>query len=258
MNPNEAWKSALQEHKRLCTALDRELKRAHQLKSPRLLHATNIAALRLVHLAKLTLRAYWNSKPKSAAFGLPTKPRDILRNKNTPLLLTIYYHTHQHAIPLEYWFRAQQDILSKMPRVWITCFFGPKAHERYLDWDKRLSKRYIRSEDRKENTIPASLHKLIFKAILTGHQQALKWQSTLQQLQPPSLSAALAYINTYLPAWYLVAHTCFQDDLLKSGLLDCPVLLKTWEHYKRSSWARKFCQEALEVAESQYGTLEIQ
>lgn len=257
MNP-DVWKQALEEHSRQLTALNRELTKAHKLKSPHSIRMVTIAALRPVHLVKLTLRAFWKVKPqKQFGIAAPRKLMDILRHKNTPILLTIYYFTKAHDIPLDHWFQAQFDILSKMPQLWITCFSGQKAFERYTDWDYRLSRKFTRLEDRQENAIPLSLQKTIHKAIFTGHKQALTWQPRLKDLHAPTLSAALAYINTYVPAWYLVAHKCFRDDVLEPGLMDPPQLIKIWNHYKKSSWAKKFCQEALDAAELQYGTLEL-
>ena len=144
-----------------------------------------------------------------------------------------------------------------MPRVWLPCFYGQKALERYTDWDRRIKQKYTLTEDRVQHVIPATLRKTITRAILVGHQTALSWQPILQSLSPPSLSAALAYISQSLPAWYLVAHEEFQADVLKPGLIESSALLKAWEHYKKSPCARKFCKEAMDVAVSRYGCLEL-
>lgn len=256
MNTPLNWKMVLAEQKLTCKNLELELKEAKRCEDSRKTRTTRIAILRLVHITRSTYKEFWKSKPPmNSRIALPSPTMEILRHKNTPLLLTIFWFCQAEKIPLRHWFTAQFDTLKRIPFIWITCFYGPNAMKRYLDWDYKLARKFIRTEDR-EQSFNKTLKLTIRNAVFAGHRDALKWQPVFKEIQPPTTSAALAYINTYVPAWYLVAHQAFRDEILEPGILDSGNLVKLWTQYKKSPWARKFCHDALEEAETRYGKLE--
>jgi hypothetical protein len=253
----DAWIQARNEFTSRQHALDKAQK-AHKLLTPRQHLSLTVTALRLTHLARITAIAFWRANTKAQKHHQLAYPKTVwqaLAHKNTVTLLSIYHFAVAHHIPLEDWFLAQFDILSKMPQLWITCCQGQKAFERYTDWDKRQRNRYIKTEDRENSR--ASLQKSITRAILTGHKHARDWQTRILEVEPPSLSAALAFLHPAVTGWYLVAHECFRDDLLESGLIDDPHLMKLWERYLRSPQVRLFCKSALAEALTLYGPLEL-
>lgn len=218
--------------------------------------AANISAGRVHHQVKAVSGSFNVATRKShkGYYATPETAGKTLENKYTATALAILEHVSSNNIELDRWMHAQVELLRKMPQA-ITLYhcYGVNAHQRYVDWEKKQTTRFIHSEDRKNAT--RGLDWEITRAIVRGHRQAHSWLPALREVSPPSLSAALLYMFPHISAWYCVSHECFRQDVLESGFYKEKNLIAVWGKFKRSKRIQEQCAKALAAVIERYGRL---
>lgn len=225
---------------------------------PHFNRALSLSATRLLHLCRSVASAYSEQfQRKYGRFhpGLSRDNKTALKSKHLPLFTNIYCICAEHNIPLRHWFRAQFDVLSKMPCVYVTACSGPNALKRYEDWKSNQSTRFINHGDRKA-ALDRSIYRIIEASILDSHLVALKHWERIRLFEPPTLGAGILTLYPQVSAWYLVSHPSVRA-ILAAGLWSDPVVMDRLKQYNSVARIRSSCQMGLDAAIENHGTLEL-
>lgn len=177
---------------------------------------------------------------------------DLAKDKLTPTVMALTDFCQQHDISLKRWCLAQARLIRIQYFTLYQCY-GEKAFKRYLFWEAKEQKKALRKDEVTRAT--TSAYDVIRHSIISNHEAALRWATTLKQLKPPSRAAGLLYMFPQISGWYLIAHAEFREEVMDIGFCTEPNLLKLYKRYKNSQNVRQVCEDTLEQAISQLGPL---
>lgn len=228
--------------------------------TPRQIRSLQIHLARILHVANQVAAIYSDEVQrynKRTVTVLSADPLKAIDSKQLALLLSIQEFVSRHGIPVRHWFRAQFD-LCKVPKsmshIPINMCHGPNAFQRYETWNRRQSKRFIRTEDR-TRILDTSFTSEVANSIRLSHQFAVAELSNPARVFPPSQAGALWELFPEVSAWYLVAHDEFRVKYLESGACLASSIVKHYQQYKSNRKIREACNRALLQAIDQLGDL---
>lgn len=230
--------------------------------SPQEARIWSISAQRKLHVIQQMMSWFNEASRLSKLNGWTRIPAEwsltqALEYKYAPTLLSLASILHSQQIPPKRWFAAQFATLERTVKV-MTPFlcYGPKAFDRYRDWEAKQSRQFTLQADRESACV--DLDSRVATSICESHAHALQWVKVLKDLKPPSVTAALLFLwPQSVSSWYVLAHDEFRQTLLDTDVLDDSHLLKCYRKWKRSPRLQKICRHSLDHAVASSGPLEF-
>lgn len=229
----------------------------------RMLRTRKLKMARIQHIMESVLDAFSQQHLRTyhrrVFMGQFKTGQQIATSRNLSMFLRIHEMCSSENIKLVDFMKAQFDTLASGRRVfYLTLCSGPNALQRYRNWEGRQRLKVTHKKDRESKAFTSDFYKAIKHHVYEGHKWVIQnWQEQLQELDPPSVGFALAYVAPCVSQWYLIAHP-ESRGLMLNGLWPKDLIpTKRLDMFKNDIQLKQACNQGLSLAEDEFGKLEI-